>query len=136
CASILANLSVPNRDIAGSPWPIEQVGVVRIVTLIIDGGGGNELRFQSILEVLQALRPDIVVLHECLGWEDGLRLENTATLLGLPHTFLGHGRPRSSWLQYHVAILSRWALESPTFYADLKVQAHCLVHVQVQGIPL
>jgi len=106
------------------------------VTLNIYRGGGNVLRFQSILDTLQAMRPDVVVLQECLGWEDGQRLQRSADFLGLPHTFLGQGRPRSSWLQYHVAVLSRWPLELPVFYADPQIQAHCLVHVQVQGIHL
>ncbi len=107
---------------------------MRIVTLNIWFGGGNARRFGRILDTLFSLEPDVVALQECLGWEDGRRLRETAHELALPHTFLGLARPRASGLCYHVALLSRWPLENATSYADPAVNAHCLVHARVQGI--
>ncbi len=109
---------------------------VRIVTLNIWFGGGNARRFERILNTLHSLSPDVVALQECLGWEDGRRLQETAHELALPHTYLGLARPRPSGFCYHVALLSRWPLENPVSYADPAVNAHCVVHAQVQGIDL
>lgn len=104
---------------------------MRIVTLNIFRGGGD--RFGRILEVLRGLSPDVVALQECLGWEDGVRLADTSRALGLPATFLGLARPRSSGLSYHVALLSRWPLENRVTYANPGVNAHCAARAAYRG---
>lgn len=109
---------------------------MRIVTLNIWFGGGGTRRFQRILETLAGLEPDLVGLQECLGWDEGDRLGQTARALGLPHTFLGLARPRGSGQRYHVALLSRWPIEQAVSYADPAVNAHCLVRARVEGLDL
>lgn len=109
---------------------------MRLLTLNLYNGGGNEIRFQRILETLRGFRLDVVVLQECLGWEEDERLAQTRAFLGLEHTFLGLSRTRSSGLRYPVVVLSRWPLQSPRTYADPEIQAHSLVEAGLPGFQL
>ncbi len=72
---------------------------------------GGEHRFDALCSVLRAAHPDLLVLQECLGWQDGVRLRELARCCGIPeddrHLFLSQSNPRGSGKRYHVALLSR-----------------------------
>jgi exodeoxyribonuclease-3 len=72
---------------------------------------GGEQRFEALCRVLSTARPDVLVLQECLGWEDRVRLRELARILGVPdddrHLLLSLSNPRGSGNRYHLALLSR-----------------------------
>src|SRR5215212_3332060 len=92
---------------------------------------GGEERFDSILALLARLKPDVVVLQECLGWEEGDRLSRAAGALGVPyiekHATLGHARPRPSGRRFHVARLSRFPIVRTNTHADPAHVGHVIL---------
>jgi exodeoxyribonuclease-3 len=109
--------------------------VVSVLTWNVLFGGQD--RFDRILEVLGAARPDVVVLQECLGWEEGGRLTDVCVALGLPrdprHVHLGLARPRPSGSRYHVALFSRLPILAAQDHADPAVVGHCLVEATLEA---
>lgn len=101
---------------------------------------GGEDRFGRILERIAAARPDVLVLQECLGWEDRERLGRVAATMGVPgdprHAVLGIARPRGSGKRYHVAIVSRRAVERVVMHNDPKYLGHCLLEAQIGDVTL
>lgn len=103
--------------------------------------GGHE-RFQAILDLVGARRPDLLVLQECLGWEEGDRFARVAAALDLPatpeHAHLGRSRPRGSGARYHVAVYSRAPFTSVVDHADPTFVGHCIVEARLEawGQPL
>lgn len=103
--------------------------------------GGQE-RFQAIVDLVAARRPDVLVLQECLGWEEGDRFARVAAALDLPaappHAHLGRGRPRGSGACYHVAVYSRLPLRRVVDHADPAHLGHVVVeaHLEAWGRPL
>ena len=55
---------------------------------------GGEERFPRICSLLGRVRPDVVVLQECLGWDGSPHLARVADALEVEHTFLARARPR------------------------------------------
>ncbi|WP_437539796.1 endonuclease/exonuclease/phosphatase family protein [Sorangium sp. So ce726] len=102
---------------------------------------GGEDRFEAILAIVAAARPDLLVLQECVGWEDGARLRAVAEAIGAPagerHAVLGNANPRPSGRRNHVAVVSRAPLAGARVHAP-EVLAHCLVEVELSldGEPL
>lgn len=97
---------------------------------------GGEGRFDAIVELVRRARPDLLVLQECLGWEDDdARMALVADALGLPptsaHALLGHARPRGSGRRFHVALFSRTPIASSTVYDDANFLGHCLVEARL-----
>jgi exodeoxyribonuclease-3 len=96
---------------------------------------GGEVRFGAIVDLVKGLAPDLLVLQECLGWEDGQRLGELARALGLPsapeHALLARARPRGSGKRYHVGVLSRAPLEAVQVYADPALQGHALARFEL-----
>lgn len=115
---------------------------MRVMTWNILLGGGDEARFAAVLDVLRGARPDVLVLQECLGWEDGRRLGRVAEVLGLPanaaHVTLCPSNPRGSGRRYHLAALSRPPFLQPPVHHAPPVLAHSAVQVQIEhdGAPL
>lgn len=72
---------------------------------------GGEQCFDALCSVLNAAHPDVLVLQECLGWEDGVRLRALARHCDVPeddrHIFLSLSNPRGSGKRYHLALVSR-----------------------------
>ncbi|WP_321549904.1 endonuclease/exonuclease/phosphatase family protein [Hyalangium rubrum] len=102
---------------------------------------GGEDRFDAILALLARVRPDVLVLQECLWWETGDRLHQVATALGIPssaaHIHLGTSRPRWSGRRYHVVVASRRPLRAIQNHNDPRLIGHCLVQCQLDsGGPL
>ncbi|MBN1206842.1 MAG: endonuclease/exonuclease/phosphatase family protein [Myxococcaceae bacterium] len=102
--------------------------------------GGQE-RFEAILGLLGRVRPDVLVLQECLGWQGTDRLQRVASALGLPadeaHVLLGTARPRGSGNRYHVAVASHRPLRTIQIHNDPRQIGHCLVQCQLDaGGPL
>lgn len=104
--------------------------MIRILTQNVLLGGQD--RLGRLCALMAATSPDVVVLQECLGW-DQRRLEEVAHLLGLPHTCLGDARPRGSGARYHVAVVSRWPLTDVVVHADPAVQGHALIAATVRS---
>ncbi|WP_437678902.1 endonuclease/exonuclease/phosphatase family protein [Sorangium sp. So ce131] len=102
---------------------------------------GGEDRFDAILAIAAAERPDVLVLEECVGWEDGARLRAVAEAIGAPagpqHAVLGHANLRPSGRRNHVGVVSRAPLAKVRVHAP-EVLAHCLVEVELSlaGEPL
>jgi exodeoxyribonuclease III len=103
---------------------------------------GGEDRFDAICAILAAEQPDLLVLEECLGWEDGTRLAAVAATIGVPaderHMVLGAANRRPSGRRHHVALLSRAPIAHSRVHAPNEV-AHCMVeatlHDGTDGAP-
>ncbi|HWM86792.1 MAG TPA: endonuclease/exonuclease/phosphatase family protein [Kofleriaceae bacterium] len=112
---------------------------MKVMTLNVLLGG--EERFEAICAILAAQRPDLLVLEECLGWEDGARLAAAAAAIGVPadarHTVLGVANQRPSGRRYHVAMVSRAPFQRTRAHAPEEV-AHCQLVAEVDdgGAPL
>jgi exodeoxyribonuclease-3 len=95
---------------------------------------GGQDRFDAILALLARVRPDVLVLQECLWWETGDRLTQVAAALDVPadasHVHLGTSRPRGSGRRYHVALASRRPLRAIQIHNDPRQIGHCLVQSQ------
>ncbi|WP_437747955.1 endonuclease/exonuclease/phosphatase family protein [Sorangium sp. So ce1504] len=102
---------------------------------------GGEDRFEAILAIVAAAHPDLLVLQECVGWEDGARLRAVAEAIGAPagerHAVLGNANPRPNGRRNHVAVVSRAPLAGARVHAP-EALAHCLVEVELSlgGEPL
>lgn len=107
---------------------------LKVMTLNILMGG--EERMPLLLSLITRERPDVLVLQECLGWEDGERLRQVAAALDLPateaHVRLGTARPRPSGRRYHVAVASRLPLRSARAHADAHFIGHCLLECELE----
>jgi exodeoxyribonuclease-3 len=113
--------------------------MLKVMTFNVLFGGQD--RFEAILELLGRVRPDLLVLQECLGWQGSDRLREVAATLGLPadeaHVHLGIARPRGSGNRYHVAIASQRPLRAVQIHNDPRQIGHCLVQCQLDaGGPL
>ncbi|WP_438018791.1 endonuclease/exonuclease/phosphatase family protein [Sorangium sp. So ce315] len=112
---------------------------MKIMTFNILSGG--EDRFDAILAIVAAAGPDLLVLQECVGWEDGARLRAVAEAIGAPagerHAVLGRANPRPNGRRNHVAVVSRAPLAAARVHAP-EALAHCLVEVELSlaGEPL
>jgi exodeoxyribonuclease III len=112
---------------------------MKVMTLNVLLGG--EKRFDAIRELLAAEQPDLLVLEECLGWEDGARLSAVAEAIGIPadtdHTLLGVANARPSGLSHHIALVSRAPIARSRIHTPREV-AHCLVEAELDldGAPL
>ena len=93
-----------------------------------------------VLDLILGTDPDLLVLQECVGWEDRVRLRQVARVLGLPdddrHGVLGIARPRGSGKRYHVALLSRLPIDRARMHNDPHFIGHCLLEAQIGGITL
>ncbi len=102
---------------------------------------GGEDRFDTICRILAGERPDVLVLEECLGWEDGVRLRRIAEAIGVPaderHTVLGGANRRPSGRRFHVALVSRAPIARSAVHTPTEV-AHCVVEAELDtgGDPL
>src|SRR5262245_36442840 len=112
---------------------------MKLMTLNVLLGGAE--RFDAILAILAAERPDLVVLEECLGWDDGARLAAAAAAIGVAngqhHTLLGAANQRPSGRRYHVGLISRAPIAASRVHTPDSV-AHCLVEavLEFRGAPL
>ncbi|NMO19329.1 endonuclease/exonuclease/phosphatase family protein [Pyxidicoccus fallax] len=103
---------------------------------------GGEERFDTLVTFLARESPDVLVLQECLGWDDGGRLHRVAEALGVPqedaHRVLGQSRSRGSGRCYHVAVVSRPALRSVSVHNNRHFLGHCIVQCEldVEGGPV
>ncbi|RKH72946.1 endonuclease/exonuclease/phosphatase family protein [Corallococcus aberystwythensis] len=107
---------------------------LKVMTLNILMGG--EERMPRLLALIARENPDVLVLQECLGWEDGERLSQVAAALNLPateaHVRLGTARPRPSGRRFHVAVASRLPLRSARAHADAHFIGHCLLECELE----
>ncbi len=98
---------------------------------------GGEERFDAILAVLAQARPDVLVMQECLGWEEGGRLRRVAATLDIPddeaHLVLGTSRPRGSGRCYHVTVASRLPLRSVRLHNNPHFIGHCIVQCELDA---
>jgi exodeoxyribonuclease-3 len=89
---------------------------------------GAQDRLPAVLELIRAAAPDLLVLQECLGWEQGDALRQVAEALGVPaaHALLGLARPRPSGARYHVAVISRAPARLVALHNDPARVGHCI----------
>jgi exodeoxyribonuclease III len=103
---------------------------------------GGQDRFHAILQTIATQQPDLLVLQECLDWDDKQRLFQTAEAMNVPtnetHAILGQARPRGSGCCYHVAVLSRFPIQTVEVHNNRHFVGHCMVHIGIEphGIPL
>jgi exodeoxyribonuclease-3 len=108
---------------------------LKVMTFNILFGGGDNDRFTKILNIITITKPDILILQECLGWEDSNRLEQVATVMQIPFmknfAFLGQARPRGSGKRYNVAIFSHLSMQETVVYNDANFLGHCIIKTSV-----
>lgn len=110
---------------------------LKLMTFNILLGGGEDRRFSQILDVLRRCQPDILVLQECLGWEDGVRLAQVEQVLQAQGR-LGQARPRGSGKCYHLAAFSKLPMQDFQVHNDPSFLGHALIQFRVDwgGEPL
>lgn len=95
---------------------------------------GGEDRFAAIEGVVAAARPDVLVLQECNGFDEGDRLARLAAAIGVvndeAHVVLGLARPRASGRRFHVAVISRFTIHRRGIVNDEGVH-HVIVEADV-----
>jgi exodeoxyribonuclease-3 len=105
---------------------------MKVMTWNLLLGGAD--RFRAILEVIETEAPDLLILEECMDWEDGVRLAAVADRLRLPadahHVHLGRARARASGRRFNVAVVSRAPLRAVRDHASPPL-AHCLVELEL-----
>jgi exodeoxyribonuclease-3 len=105
---------------------------MRVMTLNLLLGGQE--RLPGLLALLARVRPDVLVLQECLGWDED-RLASAAAALELPadplHARLALARPRPSGARYHLALLSRWPIVRFAVHADPAIVGHAILDAQI-----
>lgn len=112
---------------------------MRAMTLNLLLGGQD--RLPGLRALLAGVRPDVLVLQECLGWDEA-RLNELARAVRLPddpwHARLGLARPRPSGARYHLALLSRWPIQRFVVHNDPAVVGHALLQAEIDtpGGPL
>lgn len=98
---------------------------------------GGEERFDTILNLLARESPDVLVLQECVGWDDGGRLRRVAEALAVPqddaHLVLGQARSRRSGRCYHVSVVSRPPLRSVSVHNNRHFLGHCIVQCELES---
>ena len=111
---------------------------LKVMTLNVLFGGQD--RFEALLALVARESPDLLVLQECLGWDDGERLRQVAAALGPEgtiHAHLGSARPRGSGSCYHVSLLSRLPPRNVRVHNDPHFIGHALVQCELDaGGPL
>lgn len=98
---------------------------------------GGEDRLDRIVALLEKTRPDVVVLQECLGWQENGMLRRVADAIGVPsngaHAILGLARPRGSGRRFHVALLSRFTILAARTHADPAAVGHAIVEATLDA---
>lgn len=105
---------------------------MKVMTLNVLLGG--EDRFDALLAIVAAERPDLLVLQECVGWEDGASLRAVAEAAGVPaddgHTILGPANARPSGRRYNVCVVSRTPFTRRRVHTPPAL-AHCIVEAEL-----
>ncbi|WP_214108022.1 endonuclease/exonuclease/phosphatase family protein [Acrocarpospora catenulata] len=105
---------------------------MKVMTLNVLVGGEN--RFGDLLTIIAAARPDVLVLQECVGWEDGARLRAVAETMGVQadgkHTIVGVANARSSGRRYNVCVVSRAPILRRRVHTPPTL-AHCIVEAEL-----
>jgi len=107
---------------------------LKVMTLNVLFGGQD--RFEALLELVARESPDLLVMQECLGWDDGERLRQMAAALGPEgalHAHLGSARPRGSGNCYHVALVSRLPVRDLRVHNDPHFIGHALVQCELDA---
>jgi exodeoxyribonuclease-3 len=111
--------------------------MLRVLTLNILFGASEKL--DALFSLLERLCPDIVILQECLFWEEPQLIRLSKALrLSREQVWLAEARPRGSGKRYHIAIASRLPVLYRKTHADPSVIGHCIAEfgVSYQGMPL
>jgi exodeoxyribonuclease-3 len=104
---------------------------MRALTLNVLFGG--EDRFAALCALVAGARPDLVILQECVGWDEDDRLHAVAAAIGVPadpqHAVLAAANPRPSGIRYHVGLLSRAPIVRHAVHTE--GVAHCVVEAEL-----
>jgi exodeoxyribonuclease-3 len=108
----------------------------KVTTFNILVGGGEQERFDQVLATIKQISPNLLILQECLGWENGKRLSQVAQVMNAKFSFLGNARPRGSGNSYNVAVLSTLGkeefLEIKT-HNDSAFLGHCILELTLKS---
>lgn len=105
---------------------------MRVVSFnLLCGAHDPPERWGRIVALLRQLEPDLLLLQECMDW-DQARIETLGRELGLDHAFLTIANPRGSGRRYNLGALCRWAVSgrSPV-HPKL---AHGLQEITLEGL--
>jgi exodeoxyribonuclease III len=88
---------------------------------------GGEDRLPALLEIIHKAMPDLLILQECIGWEQA-QVNAVASAMTIPasQVLLFEARPRPSGRRFHVTIASRTPLQSKREHADPFFIGHCI----------
>lgn len=104
---------------------------LKIATFNILNGGGDETRFRGVLDVIRRISPDVLVLQECLDWEDnGARVQAVAEVVGSPGC-IGRSRARGSGKTYHLGLFSRLPVQDFQVYNNPAFLGHSIAHLKL-----
>lgn len=104
---------------------------LKIATFNILNGGGDEARFRGVLDVIRRISPDVLVLQECLDWEDnGERVRAVAEMVGSPGC-LGRSRARGSGKTFHLGLFSRLPVQDFQVYNNPAFLGHSIAHLKL-----
>lgn len=78
----------------------------KVATFNILFGGGDEERFEKILITVKKISPNLLILQECLNWEDGHRLSQVSSAINANFAYLSQSRPRGSGRRFNIAVFS------------------------------
>lgn len=97
-------------------------------------GGGEQERFELILDVISKACPDLLILQECINWEKSKRLNQVSEIMNAKFSYLGLARPRGTGNCYNVAICSTLPKEEFTSvktYNNAAFLGHCIVELSL-----
>ena len=106
---------------------------MRVMTYNVLNGG--RARMARIADIIRTQRPDLLVLQECVGWEDGdSHVQVVAAAMNVEadtaHARVGLSSPRGSGICYNVSIFSRAPMQF-IVHAYAGALAHCIVEARV-----
>jgi len=108
----------------------------KVMTFNILVGGGEQERFSKVLATIAKIQPNLLILQECINWENGKRLSQVSEAMNAKFSYLGKARPRGSGNCYNVAICSTLPKED---FLDIKTHnnpaflGHCIVELTLSN---
>ncbi|MBS2036092.1 endonuclease/exonuclease/phosphatase family protein [bacterium] len=104
---------------------------IKIATFNILNGGGDEQRFRGILQVIRQMAPDVLVLQECLDWEEnGARVQAVAEAVGSPGC-IARSRARGSGKSYHLGLFTNLPVLDLRIHNDPAFLGHSIAHLKL-----
>lgn len=100
---------------------------------ILEGGTTPPIRLRHIAELLAGLRPDLILLQECVDWKP-LQLQELGHTLAMEHSFLTTCNPRGSGRRYNLGALSRRNFDKALSHTPSQL-AHGCQEIRLEQVP-